>query len=90
MASTSSPSDYNYVTEPDDAYKCLICLDVARDPMQHEECGKLFCKECLEEYGKNKPCPICKTGSQYYKDNKTSKNRHGFETFFLLVSLCCI
>ena len=63
--------EYSFVSEPDDALKCLICHEVARDPLQHEDCGKLFCKECLEEYGRDKPCPNCRTSSQYYKDNKS-------------------
>ena len=70
--SDSSVYRYNYVTEPEDELKCLICLDVAKDPLQHEECGKLFCKECLGKYGKKKPCPNCKTkDSKYYKDKKS-------------------
>ena len=74
MAANASPSGYdcNFLTEPDDALKCLICLAVAKDPRQHEECGKLFCNECIEKYGKDKPCPNCKkTGAQFYKDHKS-------------------
>ena len=67
----STKLGYQLISELDDEVKCLICLEVAREPFQHEECGKLFCKECLETYGKKKPCPHCKTGSQYYKDNKS-------------------
>ena len=69
--SSKARYEYNFVSEPDDALKCLICLDVARDPMQHGECGKLFCKECLEKHGKDRPCPNCKTQSEYYRDNKS-------------------
>ena len=32
-----------YVNEPDDDLKCAICLDVVQDPLQHQECEKLFC-----------------------------------------------
>ena len=70
MASNDN-SNYQFVSEPDDEFICVICLEVAREPFQHEECGKLLCKECLEEYGRDKPCPHCKTGSQYYKDSKS-------------------
>ena len=70
----AKPVEYKFVSEPDDALKCLICLDVARDPLQHEECGKLFCKECLEKYGKDKPCANCKrANSHFYKDNRSEK-----------------
>ena len=72
MAS-SSESDYKFVGEPAHDLRCLICLaQVAQDPLQHEKCGKLFCKECIERYGKDKPCPNCRTsGSQFYLDNKS-------------------
>ena len=80
MASKASPSvrEYKFVSEPNASLKCVICLDVARDPMQHEECGKLFCKECLEKYGKDKPCPNCRTGSQYYRDNRSKINNRSY------------
>ena len=62
----------NFVSEPDDALKCLICLAVARDPWQHGECGRLFCKKCLDEHGKDKPCPNCRMEQpQYLKDTKS-------------------
>ena len=67
-----SLDDYQYVTEPNDALKCLICLEVAQNPRQHEGCGKLFCNKCIKKYGKQKPCPNCKkTGGQFYKDYKS-------------------
>ena len=60
-----------FVAEPEDDLKCLICLGVARDPLQHEECGKMFCKCCIEEYGKDKPCPHCRDQqSSYYIDKR--------------------
>ena len=63
---------YNYVTEPDDGFKCVLCLQVARDPLQHKECGRLICKECLQEHGEDKHCPNCKTGeSKYYQDRRS-------------------
>ncbi len=52
--------EYNFITEPEDALKCLICHEVARDPKQHEDCGKLFCEKCVEKYGVRKPTH-CKT-----------------------------
>jgi hypothetical protein len=61
--------DYSYVTEPDGDLKCVVCLGVAKDPLQHEECGKLICKQCMERHGKSKPCPHCRTqGSKFYQD----------------------
>ena len=68
--------EYNFVSELADVLKCAICLKVARDPHQHEECGKLFCLECIEKYGRDGPCPHCRTqGSQYFRDNR-SEFRH--------------
>ena len=63
--------DCNFLSEPDVSLKCLICLAVARDPRQHEECGKLFCSECIEKYGTDEPCPNCKQSRrQFYKDHR--------------------
>ncbi len=57
MASSSSSSGgYNcqFLQEPPDDLKCLICLCVAREPVQHGEegCGKIYCKECISLYKK--------------------------------------
>ena len=74
MASNTSGDTYKYkfVSEPDDAHKCLICLDVAEEPWQHGECGRLFCKECLDRYGRDKYCSYCKMEQpQYFPDNKS-------------------
>ena len=74
MADNTKIGGYNcnFLSEPDDALKCLICLAVARDPRQHEECGKLFCSECIEKNGTDKPCPNCKkTGAHFYKDHRS-------------------
>ena len=54
-------SQYWFVVEPDAKLKCAICQSVPEDPLEHRECGKLFCKECIEEHGKDEPCPHCKT-----------------------------
>ena len=62
---------YKFVSEPDDSLKCSICLEVAVDPKQEEECGKLFCSECIRKNG-NKPCPTCRTVSpKYFSDKKS-------------------
>ena len=72
--------DCNFLSEPDDAPKCLICLAVARDPRQHEECGKLFCSDCIEKYGTDKPCPNCKKiGTHFYKDHKSKAKNFFFK-----------
>lgn len=64
--------EYEFTAEPDDDLKCLICLQTAQNPLQHELCGKLFCKECLEKYGRSKPCPNCREEHSYfYKDSRS-------------------
>ena len=67
----AAAQSFRFIYEPDDALKCMICLEVAEDPRQHEKCGKLFCKECLDEYGKVKPCPNCRAKQpQYFEDTR--------------------
>ena len=63
--------DYKFVSELPASMKCVICSRAARNPKQHEECGKLFCKACLDNYGSDS-CPSCKKkGSQYFNDRKS-------------------
>ncbi len=66
-------AELKFLTEPDNGLKCLICFEVAKDPLQHEACGKLFCKECLEKYGRQKPCPNCREQDSHYYTDKRSK-----------------
>ena len=63
----------NFVSEPDDSLKCLICLAVARDPWQHGKCGRLFCEKCICKHGKNKPCPNCRMEQPQYLEDTRSK-----------------
>ena len=59
---------YNFITEPDPNLKCVICLELASQPKQCEDCGKLFCSDCIEKNGR-KPCPNCRTvNPKYFKD----------------------
>ena len=63
-----------FVADPDDGLKCLICWEVAVDPWQHGKCGRLFCKECIDKYGEDKPCPNCRMNQpQYFEDNKSKR-----------------
>ena len=63
-----------FVEEADEALKCLICLEVADNPLQHEGCGKLFCKGCLEKLGRDKTCPNCRGEGHFYVDNRSKYN----------------
>ena len=67
---------YSFLSEPDDALKCLICLGVAEEPWQHGKCGRLFCEDCIEKYGKHRPCPNCKREQpQYFEDSRSKWNK---------------
>ena len=62
---------YKFLSEPGDALKCLVCLDVAEEPWQHSKCGRLFCSECLDRHGRDKPCPNCRRENpQYFEDSR--------------------
>ena len=67
-----SAEDFRFLSEPPDALKCPICLGIAMEPRQHGECGRLFCKKCIEDYGRSKPCPYCKRSEpKYFEDTKS-------------------
>ena len=60
---------YKFISEPDPNLKCTICLELASQPKQCEDCGKLFCAKCIKKYGGKKPCPNCRTDNpRYFKD----------------------
>ncbi len=81
MAS-SGGYDLNWVEDPPDDLKCLICLAVAKDPRQHpgddsSDCGKVFCLECITEYQKNySKCPNCHQKLILFKDAKSMFAEH--------------
>jgi late competence protein required for DNA uptake (superfamily II DNA/RNA helicase) len=63
---------FSFIAEPESDLLCMICLEVATDPWQHNKCGRLYCKECLKKYGRNKPCPNCrKEHPKYFNDNRS-------------------
>ena len=65
---------YNFVLEPDSSLKCVICLEVAENPLKHVECGKLFCSECIEKYGEKKRCAYCQIqGSEFFPDRRSKQ-----------------
>ena len=75
MASNTSTVSYKYqfLSQPDDALKCLICLEVAEEPWQHGKCGRLFCEKCLNKLGRKKPCPHCRQKQPQYLEDGRSK-----------------
>ena len=59
---------FSFISMPDASLLCSICLDLASQLKQCEDCGKLFCSECIEKKGK-KPCQNCRTDNpRYFKD----------------------
>ena len=72
MASNVTDSKYKFVSEPEDDLLCLVCLEVAEEPWQHADCGRLLCKKCLDTLGKDKPCPNCREEEpQYFNDSRS-------------------
>ena len=72
--SSSGGYDYQFVEEPSDDLKCLICLCVARDPQQHGDggCGKIFCTSCIVKYKEtNDKCPNCRKVITTFKDERS-------------------
>ncbi len=78
MSKKSEDGGYEleFVVEPQDALKCLICYAVSRDPWQHGSCGRLFCRSCLDKYVKSvKQCPYCREEDpQYFMDRKSKSS----------------
>ncbi|XP_064398220.1 TNF receptor-associated factor 5-like [Halichondria panicea] len=75
--SRSGGYDYQFVEEPSDDLKCLICLCVARDPQQHGDggCGKIFCTSCIDQYKtKNTDCPNCRKVMTTFKDERSNRD----------------
>lgn len=63
---------YKFVSEPDRNLVCVICLEIAEKPWQHNSCGRLLCEKCLDQLGRNKPCPYCREiEPQYFLDARS-------------------
>ncbi|XP_064398226.1 TNF receptor-associated factor 5-like isoform X2 [Halichondria panicea] len=75
--SSSEGYDYQFVEEPSDDLKCLICLCVAKDPQQHGDggCGKIFCTSCIDKYKtRNDKCPNCRKVITTFKDERSNRD----------------
>ena len=71
MCSNSDTRSYNFISEPDDCLFCCVCLELASQPKQCDNCGKLFCTKCIEK-NRKKPCPNCGTKQRrYFRDIKS-------------------
>ena len=52
---------------------CLICQELAYNPVQTACCGKTFCEACIQHV-ENNSCPHCRReGLTHYKDPKTKR-----------------
>ncbi len=62
-------ADKNIINQPNPNLLCFTCSKLASQPKQCEDCGKLFCSECIEKNGINNPCASCKQQNpKYFKD----------------------
>ncbi len=94
MANTSVGGyDLNWLEEPPDDLKCLICLEVAKDPYQHggSLCGKVFCNGCITEYQKHKTtCPNCRKDLSLFQDARSkcktrNKNKNVQHNYIIII-----
>lgn len=80
---------YNYSFadgDPPEKYTCSICIFVARNPQQASCCGRVYCKQCLEQLrGKdeNFKCPNCKEelANKYFRDRMVEKEIQGLKVY---------
>ena len=64
--------DCDFLEPPPDALLCLICTFVAREPMQMDCCGRVYCKHCLTENRKRSViCPQCRRQGNGFIDRKS-------------------
>ena len=64
--------EYSFLREIPDSLNCILCLDVAKEAYQHEDCGKLFCKSCYRKINTSS-CPNCKGSEGEYLADKLSE-----------------
>ena len=70
---SSNRKSYSFIGKPDANFFCAICLDLACQPKQCENCGKLFCTKCINKNGR-KPCPNCRIDDpKYFRDTKSKQ-----------------
>ena len=69
---TTGGYDLDFIEEPPDELLCLICMFPAKDPLQNDCCGKVFCTTCITKYReKKRECPNCRdTQGNPFKDRR--------------------
>ena len=52
-------------------YKCSVCLDVVKQPVQLIPCGHIFCRACIDSVrsiSQKKTCPECRSVCSFFPD----------------------
>ena len=62
--------EYLLLDELDDSLMCPIFHDVAINPVQEQNCGKLFCSDYKHKLDK-KTCSFCRESPIYFEDTKS-------------------
>ena len=77
LSSTTTLADIPFVESVSEDLQCGICYSAAMDPVVTEECGHLFCRECLTTaLERKKECPIDRiplTLNDIRKDVRTAR-----------------
>ena len=55
-------------------FTCSICTCLAWDPVCCPKCDKIFCRQCLVKYGKNKKCPFQCESYSFREITRNEKN----------------
>eukprot|EP00941_MAST-03F_sp_MAST-3F-sp1_P006349 g6349.t1 len=80
--------DENWVSEPDKELECPICLCVVKNAVVTENCGHLFCSECVHnliqrrlESSSPSKCPSCRLPLQEENVRKDLRARRTVQNF---------
>ena len=65
-------SPHKFVQEPDQDLICQICHEVADDPQQESDCGKIFCSSCVWKMRETKNAQIAGKDQDTLKTLKVS------------------
>ena len=77
---------YTFIQSKSEIYdedKCIICLNLAYDPVQTKCCGKTFCQPCVKKV-QDRPCPHCRAKNEnftFYEDQKTARRIESYKIF---------
>jgi len=69
--SFSINKEYDIKSDFAEAFKCSVCLQLLRDPVDHIPCNNTFCKECMKTM---EICPSCKNVIKIEEMKMSSQN----------------